>query len=707
MLSIRTRAALCAAFAASSLFAQSADRSPERWFVSLKDRAFDLTLYREALANRVTAAQMDGVVRELDASVRLDQAAVVAAVEDLGGTIKRQWWIVNGLAVELHADAVDVLRRHPRVASVVADSIRRPGIKTATNAQNHATDLVQAMGIRGEGVTVAIIDSGVDASMGSSGRPHATFYRDGDPRNLTGGGIGGSRLLANIRIGAMQAEDFINHGTPIAGVVAGARWNASAVADDGHAPQARIVSYSVADDTFGGTWFTTLISAWQRVAADKLRYDIQVANCSYQGFFGLASLGWGDQEALDATAWLADILITGMAGNDGSQMSTSGYGATNMLAVGACDNDTRRVAAFSLRGPALANYGIRTAYPDLIGNGVGALAPSADDEMRTRMGSGTSFSAPQVAGAAALYRSVRPTASARETRAAILATTEDVLNRQAPPDQNRNAIGHGYLRTDYLVHAALRAAITSTHVLTTSQPIATFPLPARTGRSYGVAIAWFRNPTAPLQLATDLDLELSSPSQGLVGRATTVGNHDELLRYVATADETLTIRVIGRRLASPNELFALVATDLPQQVVAGSMRVFGSSCTSFVPQLSVDATATPISGGSYWIDYSVNAAQPPPAALMVGVDNTRHLGFPLPLDLAAWGAPGCALLLSPLLELPISRSQGGGAVRTYLQVPSARSLVGLRLFHQAHTFGLNALQMGLSNGVEVLIGGTR
>lgn len=707
MTSIRTRATLCAAFAASSLFAQRADRNPERWFVSLTDRAFDLTPYRDALANRVTTAQMDDVVRQLDANVRLDQAAVVAAVEDLGGTIKRQWWIVNGLAVELDADAVDALRRHPRVASVVADSIRRPGIKTATNVHNHATDLVQAMGIRGEGVTVAIIDSGVDASMGSSGRPHATFYRDGDPRNLTGGGIGGSRLIDNVRIGAMQAEDFINHGTPIAGVVAGARWNSSAFADDGHAPQARIVSYSVADDATGGTWYTTLISAWQRVAADKLRYDIQVANCSYQGFFGLAGSGWGDQEALDTTALVADILITGMAGNYGSQMSSFGYGATNMLAVGACENDNRHVSAFSARGPAPFGAGLRTEYPDLIGNGVGIVAPLADDETRFHTTSGTSYSAPQVAGAAALYRSVRRTASAMETRAAILATTQDVLVQQAPPDQNRNAIGHGYLRTDYLVHAAMRAAITSTHVLTTTRPIATFPLQVRAGRSYGVAIAWFRDPARPLQFATDIDLELSSSNQGLLGRAATMGNHDELLRYVATADETLTIRVLGRQLASANELFALVATDLPQQIVAGSMRAFGSSCTTFAPQLSIDAAATPISGGSYWIDYSSTAAQLQPAALMIGVDNTRHLGFPLPLDLAAWGAPGCALLISPVLELPISRSQGGGAVRTYLQVPSARSLVGLRLFHQAHTFGLNALQMGLSNGVEVLIGGTR
>ena len=65
--------------------------------------------------------------------------------------------------------------------------------------------------------------------------------------------------------------------------------------------------------------------------------------------------------------------------------------------------------------------------------------------------SGTSMAAPQVCGAATLYRSLRPEADALETKAAILATTESVAA------QNIGAESFGPLDTDgFGSHLSLR-----------------------------------------------------------------------------------------------------------------------------------------------------------------------------------------------------------------------------------------------------------
>ena len=95
----------------------------------------------------------------------------------------------------------------------------------------------------------------------------------------------------------------------------------------------------MADDARGGTGYLTLTSAWQRVAADRLRYGIYVAVCSYEGYVGLL---WSDQDAIDSLARNADVLVVGMGGNEGAtgQPALFSYSATNMLAQGdtaACD----------------------------------------------------------------------------------------------------------------------------------------------------------------------------------------------------------------------------------------------------------------------------------------------------------------------------------------------------------------------------------
>lgn len=697
------RAALCAAILVAATTAQqsSARAVAGRWVITLTDRGFDLEAYRQAVHSHAPAAAVDTVLATLDAQMLEDQAPIVGAVEDLGGTVKAQWWLVNGLAIELAADRVEILRGHPRVASIVPDEVRYPGIQTATNAANHGTDLVQARGIRGDGVTIAIIDSGVDENMAGSGRPHATFYIDGDVNNRNGGGIGGSRLLANVRLGAMAPDDLINHGTAVAGVAGGARWNLGNAADDGHAPRAKIVSYCVANDAAGGTLYSILTTAWQQVAIDRVRYGIGVANCSYEGYF----LPFEDQIAIDVLANIADMVITGMAGNGGSSGGYGGYGATNMLAVGACENDNRLVAPFSQRGPEPV-HGQRF-YPDLIANGVNVVMPSANAEAQSRTAQGTSYSSAQVAGAAALYRSVRRSANALEVRAAILASTEDVLARQSSGNRTRNTVGHGYLRVDNLIHAAQNAAITTTMVATTGA-VLQVPFAVRAGQDYAIAIAWFRDPSIAYNWS-NLDLELWDGAT-LLARQASPANLDELIRFRATADRALTIRILAvsldRGMAQP---FGLVATGDPR--VSGHLASFGTSCFGFVtPMLAIGGAPTPEVGASYWIDCSPTGGMPlVPMVMLLGASNTRYQQFTLPVDMTVFGAPRCSLRVSPDVLLPVPSNVATGTTRMTFPVPNQRSLIGHTLFHQGVSVDARANTLGamFSNGVEALIGGVR
>src|SRR5262249_50341885 len=154
------------------------------------------------------------VVQDLERKADGDQDEVARLIDELGGRVTRRWWIVSGCAVELAEPQVKTLREHPRVVAVEPDvlggaaaSLPLP-IKDGTNAANHNADALQAIGIKGGGVAVAILDSGQDEHTGQLQRPHATYFVNGDPLNLSGGGLSGSRLLGNFKMGVMSADDI-------------------------------------------------------------------------------------------------------------------------------------------------------------------------------------------------------------------------------------------------------------------------------------------------------------------------------------------------------------------------------------------------------------------------------------------------------------------------------------------------------------------
>ncbi|RZT58328.1 peptidase inhibitor I9 [Microcella alkaliphila] len=113
--------------------------------------------------------------------------------------------------------------------------------------------------------------------------------------------------------------------------------------------------------------------------------------------------------------------VRAYAATDGATVSFAAGNSTDVV------TPVPQVAGFSSRGPVLAD-GSDILKPDISAPGVGLLAATSNREGETPTYgflSGTSMSAPHIAGLALLYLGERPTASPSEVKSAIMTTAYD------------------------------------------------------------------------------------------------------------------------------------------------------------------------------------------------------------------------------------------------------------------------------------------
>jgi subtilisin family serine protease len=106
--------------------------------------------------------------------------------------------------------------------------------------------------------------------------------------------------------------------------------------------------------------------------------------------------------------------------------------------------------------------------------------PRSDDESSDWTANGTSLAAAQVAGAAALFRAVKPAASSLQVKAALLASAEEVAAMN--PGLDRNAFGMGYLRDDFLLTFGLGRGTLFSGTVDGQQRSHTIQVPVVAGR---------------------------------------------------------------------------------------------------------------------------------------------------------------------------------------------------------------------------------
>ncbi|MEC7585069.1 MAG: S8 family serine peptidase, partial [Planctomycetota bacterium] len=454
----------------------------EPWIVLFESRSFDLREFRTAVRGNLPAETLATITDGLAERARSDQEDFCEALSAIGGRVRQQWWLINGCAVDIPAGTSQALLALPRVASIEPDSGFQPGGHRTSEDPDHRVNEVHRRGYTGEGVGLAIMDTGQDANCNGTNRPHSLYFPHGNPANTTGKGIAGSRLERNLQLGAMPAEDVTGHGTAVAALAAGAAWGPQG-ARPGHAPGASIAGYAIAEQPDGTSAVSTVISAWQAISADRQAYRLVGANNSYGGSPDPLSAA---QRALDSAAYNADLLVTVCAYNTGLSGTSHSQSACNGLSVGAVAGDSHEVTNYSARGPLHRDR--QRTYPDLCAIS-STIGPNADCEASAGPWFGTSFAAPRVLGAAGVLRQAEPALTALETKAILLASTADLQ----PQNQQlgRNGPGVGLLRDDLALATALDPTLWTT--VTLDRPgVVRLPIAVRAGEPTSVAINWHR-----------------------------------------------------------------------------------------------------------------------------------------------------------------------------------------------------------------------
>jgi serine protease AprX len=388
-------------------------------------------------------------------------AAVVALVSQIGGTLGIQLSILNAQVAEVPNDSLLILAASPNVQRVVLDRVTF-GTVERTGITVGATAVRQNPGYDGAGVGVAVIDSGV------------TAWHD----DLGETGIPGSQRVdrfVDFVNGHTTPYDDHGHGTHVAGIIAGNGYD-SGGARSGMAPRARLVVMKVLGSS-GQGHISSLIAALDYVVTHKDLLQIRVVNLSvgarvYESYES-------DLLTLAAKRVVDEgIVVVAAAGNAGRNAQNGiQYGAILapanapwVLTVGASshmgtvDRADDTIAAFSSRGPTAKDY---AAKPDLVAPGVGTYSLSDPNSAlySSRSAyllsgtvptgylpylslSGTSQSAPVVAGVVALMLQANPSLTPNAIKGILQYTAQEYSGNSALTQ------GAGYLNAGGAVELA-------------------------------------------------------------------------------------------------------------------------------------------------------------------------------------------------------------------------------------------------------------
>jgi serine protease AprX len=288
-------------------------------------------------------------------------------------------------------------------------------------------------GYTGEGVDVALIDSGVVPVDGLNSKNKV---------------INGIDLSFESQADNLRYLDTYGHGTHMAGIIAGR--SSEVESDDiekgedegflGMAPNSRIVNVKVADND-GAVDVSQILAAitWVVEHKNDSGMNIRVLNLSY----GTDSIQDADVDPLAFAveqAWKAGIVVVVAAGNDGNS-SPLRDPAVNpyVIAVGASDSNMS-YGANDDTVPSFSSCGTSDRHVDVVAPGqsiVSLRSPGSNADVNHPeaavgeqffLGSGTSQAAAVVSGAVALIIEQRPDITPDQVKALLMQTAQPLRN---------------------------------------------------------------------------------------------------------------------------------------------------------------------------------------------------------------------------------------------------------------------------------------
>lgn len=366
----------------------------------------------------------------------IDTNQVVDLVQQHGGKVTSRLEIIHGVAALVPTQSITALRAEKGITQVSYNSPTQlsdydfNGTAGSKELKDPATDYPNITGAdsawkkgyTGQGVTVAILDTGIAT------HPSLVESLNGKKRGLT--------AWVDFIQGKKKPIDPNGHGTHVAGIIA----NASKGSDNeynGMAPGVNLVGVRVLDETGAGT-YESVIQGIQWVVDHKAQYNIKIMNLSLYSL--VQSPYWADplNQAV-MRAWAEGIVVVVAAGNGGpGPMTITVPGnVPYVITVGAfTDHYTPSdwlddyITPFSAAGPTLDNF----VKPDIVAPGghiVSTMMSSsylARNHGANRVGNkyfsmaGTSQAAAITSGTAALMLSRNANLSPDQVKYRMMAT---------------------------------------------------------------------------------------------------------------------------------------------------------------------------------------------------------------------------------------------------------------------------------------------
>ncbi|KAI9147819.1 Subtilisin NAT [Paramyrothecium foliicola] len=322
--------------------------------------------------------------------------------------------VFAGIAIESDEDNVDTLRAVEGVVNVwpmktvpVVPIIKEPEVvllnSTSRNYSMHqwtGVDKLHAAGLRGKGATVAIIDTGIDYTHKALGGCFGPGCKVAGGYDLVGSKWDPYNERSHPKIPDNEPMDYYGHGTHVAGIIAAENeWLT------GVAPDAELLIYKVFADNPWDTDEEALIQSF----CDAYSAGADIISASIGRPNGFSDNPWALVASRLVEKGVVVVISAGNEGSTGPFFSSTGSNGPGVLSVAAINvtgnpnvsvSDGRTLpvpAYFTTWGPTNELL----LKPDIGAPGYKVTSTVLNQSYEIM--SGTSMSAPYVAGVAALY----------------------------------------------------------------------------------------------------------------------------------------------------------------------------------------------------------------------------------------------------------------------------------------------------------------
>ena len=330
------------------------------------------------------------------------------------------------VVMEVNAAQLDELVAQGDVAALMED-VPVPATLADSGPLVRAPQ-AHALGARGAGTTVAILDTGVQSNHPFlTGRvvEEACYSTTSAANNSTSVCPGGASSSTAVGSGAACGMTGCDHGTHVAGIAAGRATGATTF--NGMAPDANIMAVQVFSrfvDSAGNTpcanngrpspcalsFTSDQIRGLQRVLERRAARNIVAANMSLGGGVNAAACDADTRKDVIDDLLAARVATVIASGNNGSSTGVSAPGCIS----------TAVTVGSTTKSDVVSSFSNSSTLVDLLAPGSSITSSVTGSAFGIK--SGTSMATPHVAGAFAAIRSMVPTANVNDVLGALQST---------------------------------------------------------------------------------------------------------------------------------------------------------------------------------------------------------------------------------------------------------------------------------------------